>query len=73
VKPSITTKSEAVLVLESLSKLMYEKPYFKSIELANDDAGIHIELRIKRSALPEEGPPHIGAINGVRICVMVIG
>lgn len=70
---SITTKSEAVLVLESLSKLMYEKPYFKSIELANDDAGIHIELRVQRSALPEEGAPHIGVVNGVRVCVLVCG
>ncbi len=70
---TITLKSDALRVLESLSKLMYEKPYFKSIELANDDAGIHIELRVQRSALPEDGAPHIGAIDGVRVCVLVCG
>lgn len=70
---SITTKSEAVLVLESLSKLFYEKPYFKKIELDKDDAGIHISLHVQRSALPPEGAPKVGVINGVRVCVLVCG
>ncbi len=70
---SVTTKSEAVLVLESLSKSYYDKPYFKSIDTAKDDAGIHVELRVQRSALPAEGAPKIGVIDGVRVCVLVCG
>ncbi len=70
---TITLKSDALRVLETLSKTFYEKPYFKAISLANDDAGIHIELRVQRSALPPEGAPHINVIDGVRVCVVVCG
>jgi hypothetical protein len=70
---TITLKSEALRVLESLKKLFHDKPYFKAIELASDDAGIHIEMRVQRSALPESGAPHVGCIDGVRICVVVCG
>jgi hypothetical protein len=70
---SITTKSEAVLVLETLSKIYYTEPYFKSIELDKDDAGIHVSLRVQRSALPASGAPKIKVVDGVRICVMVCG
>jgi hypothetical protein len=70
---SITTKSEAVRVLEALSKLFYDKPYFKNVELDKDDAGIHVSLHVQRSALPEEGSPKIKIIDGVRVCVVVHG
>jgi hypothetical protein len=70
---SITTKSEAVLVLETLSKAYFLKPYFKGIELAKDDAGIHVALHVQRSALPDEGSPKIKVVDGVRVCVVVHG
>lgn len=68
-----SSKEQCEAVLAHV-KLLYEnKPYFKSAQLAKDDAGLHVEMRVQRSALPEEGAPKLRCVDLVRVCVVVHG
>ena len=62
--------NQAYAVVEQLRLLFEKKPFFKSVGLSKDDAGLHVEIRAKRDGMPKEGL-HVGVVNGVRVCVVV--
>lgn len=63
-------KQEALAAVEALSKLLYHEPYFVSIGLGHDDAGVHVELHVRRSKLPSDWRSSEWP-RGVRICTML--
>lgn len=63
---------EPAQVAEHLGLLFDGKPFFRSATVAYDDAGAHVEVRVNRGHLPEDGL-HVGCLGGVRVCLLVCG
>lgn len=69
---SSESKDQCHTVAQQLTILFKDKAWFKSCTVEKDDAGNHVDLRIKRSKL-EGDAPHVGVIDGVRVCVVICG
>lgn len=68
-----SSNSQCEAVAKHLQTVFSKKMYFRACFVANDDAGNHVELRIRRADLMGEPPPHIGTIDGVRVCLVILG
>lgn len=70
---SSSTFAQCTAVLEQLGRMYEKEPYFKGVHLAKDDGGLHVDLMVKRAALPPTGAPMVGVVLGVKVCTVVCG
>jgi hypothetical protein len=70
---TLSTKEQCLKVLDTLKEMYADKPYFKSVSLETDDAGLHVVFRVRRSELPDGAIPKSPSMDLVRVCVVVHG
>lgn len=69
-----TSKEQAQPVADALRQHFVNEPGIGKIELASDDAGLHVVVNVRRLALPAGAkPPRLRVVDGVRVCVVVHG
>lgn len=68
-----SSQTECLNVLEHVKSTFKEEPYYVDVRLNKDDAGLHVDLIVRRDKLPDGAAPKVGVIDGVRVCVLVRG
>ncbi len=68
-----SSKDQCEAVAVALKAKYGKEMWFRGVAVEKDDAGLHVEMKIKRADLMGNPAPHVGAIEGVRVCVSVLG